>query len=239
MEQNNCRIVDFHSHILPDVDDGSVSVEMSLSMLRMEAEQGIGAVVATPHFYADRDTPDRFLSQREAAAAQLRAATDSSCPAIKLGAEVAYYPGMSESEALQDLCLEKSRYILVELPQQPWYNGIYEELAAISVRQGLTPIIAHVERYLAPLQTERILQKLESLQVLLQANAGFFLRKTTSRTALRLLRDGRLHFLGSDCHNLRDRPPRLGHAIREVERRLGAPALEWIGNHQRLVFPDD
>jgi len=232
------RIVDFHSHVLPQVDDGSRSLEMSLSMLRMEAEQGIGCVAATPHFYADRDTPARFLSRRNAAAERLQAVMDERCPMLMLGAEVAFYPGMSESDALQDLCLEKSRYILVELPLQPWYNGVYEELEAISARQGLTPVIAHVERYLPLRRRERVLERLETLPVLLQANAGFFLRHMTARTALRLLRDGRIHLLGSDCHNLKDRAPRLGFAIREIERRSGVEALEWVVRHQQLVFPD-
>lgn len=45
-------IMDFHSHILPGIDDGSASLEESIAMLRMEAEQGITHVIATPHFYA-------------------------------------------------------------------------------------------------------------------------------------------------------------------------------------------
>ena len=58
------RRVDFHSHILPGVDDGSRSVEESLEMLRAVARQGIGTVVATPPFYANHDTPERFLRRR-------------------------------------------------------------------------------------------------------------------------------------------------------------------------------
>ena len=59
------KIIDFHSHILPGIDDGSESVEQSIAMLRMEAEQGITHVVATPHFYPRHDTPQRFLQRRK------------------------------------------------------------------------------------------------------------------------------------------------------------------------------
>ena len=56
-------IIDFHSHILPGVDDGSQSVQESLAMLKMEAEQGIQHVIATPHFYPKHDSPEHFLER--------------------------------------------------------------------------------------------------------------------------------------------------------------------------------
>ena len=59
-------IIDFHTHVLPAMDDGSRSVEESLQMLRMEAEQGIFHVVATPHFYPQYDNPEQFLRKRTA-----------------------------------------------------------------------------------------------------------------------------------------------------------------------------
>ena len=65
-------IIDFHSHILPGIDDGSRSVEESIALLQKEAEQGISHVVATPHFYPQLDTPERFLKRRAEAEAALR-----------------------------------------------------------------------------------------------------------------------------------------------------------------------
>ena len=67
-------VTDFHSHILPAIDDGSATVEESVAMLRMEAEQGITHVVATPHFYAAHQTPETFLQARDAAEAALQPA---------------------------------------------------------------------------------------------------------------------------------------------------------------------
>ena len=65
-------VIDFHSHVLPGVDDGSASVAESISMLRLEVEQGIHHVVATPHFYARYDSPESFLKKRDAAEELLR-----------------------------------------------------------------------------------------------------------------------------------------------------------------------
>ena len=233
------KIVDFHSHVLPEIDDGSQSVDMSLTMLKKEAEQGIHTVVATPHFYAWNDSPERFLARRDDAETRLRDAMvgENDMPELYMGAEVAFYPGMSGTDALQSLCIGKSKYILVELPGTPWYNSVYEELQAIWDRQGLIPVIAHVDRYLEPFRIERLMRKLEDLPVLIQANASFFLQKSTVRTAVRLLRSGRIHLLGSDCHNLSSRAPQLGHAVEEIHQRLGDGALGWILEHQQDIFP--
>ncbi|MBR2489961.1 MAG: capsular polysaccharide biosynthesis protein [Ruminiclostridium sp.] len=234
-------VIDFHSHILPGIDDGSDSVEMSLAMLMRSRKQGIGHVVATPHFYARHDTPEAFLARRARAEARLRQAMagEAGMPRLTMGAEVAFYPGMSGSDALGSLCIGQSRYILVELPGTPWYNSIYEELQAIWDRQGLVPVIAHVDRYLEPFRTERLMGKLEDLPVLIQANAEFFLRRSTARTAFRLLRNGRIHLLGSDCHNLSSRAPNLGQAVEEIRWKLGREALAWIAEHQREILSAD
>ena len=86
-------IGDFHSHILPGVDDGSTSLEESLAMLTLEAEQGVRHVVATPHFYAHHDTPEAFLSRRAAAEAMLREALKDhpELPGFTVGAEVYFF----------------------------------------------------------------------------------------------------------------------------------------------------
>ena len=68
----NNGAVDFHSHILPGMDDGAKTPEESLQMLRMERDQGVDTVVLTPHFYRDRERPEQFLARRRASAEALR-----------------------------------------------------------------------------------------------------------------------------------------------------------------------
>ena len=89
-------MVDFHSHILPAVDDGSRNAAESLAMLRCEAEQGIRHVVATPHFYIRHDRPEDFLARRSRAGAELLRERDRhpDLPEITLGAEVHFFSRM-------------------------------------------------------------------------------------------------------------------------------------------------
>ena len=230
--------VDLHSHILPKIDDGSHSLEQTLQMLEEEARQGITHVVATPHFYARYSDPDTFLARRAKAAAALEEAIAgrTDLPRVTLGAEVYYFAGIGESEHLSRLTLGNTRFVLIEMPNPPWTESMYRELEQIYVQQGLTPVIAHVDRYIRPWHTHGIPKRLEQLPVLVQANGEFFLEKSTANMALRMLRRGQIHLLGSDCHNLSDRAPNLGDACRCIRQKLGQPALDWVGRFEALVF---
>lgn len=234
-------LTDFHSHILPEIDDGSTGVEETIAMLRMEAAQGIDCVVATPHFDARSDNPDCFLQRRSAAQERLRKATEDRCdlPKIFSGAEVHYFSGMSDSHVLKQLTMGEGTCILIEMPPAPWTEGMYQELVQIWEKQGLTPVIAHIDRYLTPFYAHGMLSRLKEMPVLVQANASFFLKRSTAFFALRLLRQRRIHLIGSDCHNLTDRAPNLGNAVKVIERRLGEGALEWLSAHETVVLPRD
>lgn len=230
--------VDFHSHILPGIDDGSASVEESLAMLRLEGEQGIGHVVATPHFYPHRDSLDHFLHHRAKAAQALTGAleTHPELPRFTLGAEVYFFRRMSESAQLRKLTIGKSPYILIEMPPAPWPEELYRELEAVRTRQGLIPVIAHIDRYIGPLRTYNIPQRLAALPVLVQANAEFFLERGTGAMAMKLLKEDRIHLLGSDCHDLTDRRPNLGKAVQRIRQKLGGEALERIRQYEREIL---
>lgn len=229
-------IIDFHSHILPKVDDGSKNIEMSLEMLNRMKEQGIRTVVATPHFYANHDNPERFLARRNRGFEALAPLLTEDMPKILLGAEVAYFPGMSQSKALQDLVIEGTRAILVELPMGKWSDSVYRELRQIYEQQHLIPIVAHVDRYLTPYRSFGIPKRLEELPVLVQANAEFFLGKATARKALKMLKAEQIHLLGSDSHNLGSRSPNLGEALNVIEKSLGSEAIEQIEAWQKEVI---
>lgn len=231
-------IVDFHSHILPCIDDGSQSVEETLEMLARMKDQGIETVVATPHFYAKHDYPERFLERRAQAMAQLEdaaKATKFDLPKILLGAEVAYFRGMSQSKVLQDLTIEGSRAILIELPMGAWNETMYRELEEVHDLQGLIPIVAHVDRYLTPLRSFGIPKKLAELPVLVQANAEFFLEKSMARKARKMLAAEQIHLLGSDTHNLTDRAPNLGNAVELIRETLGNEAIQKIETCQKNI----
>jgi len=193
-------------------------------------------VVATPHFYASHDDFDRFLTRRQKAKEKLDAVLTGDMPKVLLGAEVAYFPGMSQSKALQELTIEGTNAILVELPVTKWRDSIYRELTRIYEQQNLIPIVAHVDRYLTPHRSFGIPKKLEQLPVLVQANAEFFLDKATVRKAKKMLAAEQIHLLGSDTHNLTSRAPNLGEALTVIEENLGMDAISQIETWQRQVI---
>lgn len=228
-------LTDFHSHILPGIDDGSETVEESIQMLQAEAQQGVCRVVATPHFYPRYDNPDRFLRRREAAANRLQEemAKHTGLPEIILGAEVYFFRGMSESDYLNQLTIGQKGCILIEMPPVPWPDEIFRELEDIWRLRGLLPVVAHIDRYIGPLRTFGIPKRLEQTPALVQANGDFFLERRTASLALRLLREDRIHLLGSDCHNMGSRSPNLGDAARRISQTLGWSALDRIERYVR------
>lgn len=233
-------IIDFHSHILPGIDDGSQTVEESIALLQEEARQGVTHVIATPHFYPQLDTPERFLKRREEAEVLLREEMSKhpGLPKLSVGAEVYFFNGISDSEAILPLTIDKKRCILIEMPSMLWTGSMYRELEGLYEKQGLLPVIAHVDRYLGRFRTHGIPQQLAELPVLVQANAKFFLSRSTSARALRMLKNGQIHLLGSDCHNLTSRSPNLMKAVALIEERLGKDAVNTICHWQKRALLD-
>lgn len=231
-------VTDFHSHILPRIDDGSASLAESIAMLHMEGEQGIRHVVATPHFYPRHDSPRAFLQRRAEAEARLREEMEKhdGLPDVSVGAEVYFFHGMSDSDILPQLTIAKKRCILIEMPPAPWTESMYRELEQVWLKWEITPVVAHVDRYISPMRTHHIPERLAELPVLVQANASFFLHSMTGGMALRMLRSGQIHLLGSDCHNMTSRQPNLGPALEKIRRRLGPEAIGRICTFENEIF---
>ena len=231
-------LIDFHSHILPGIDDGSANVEQSFAMLRMMEQQGIKQVVATPHFYPQHDSPERFVQRRERAYQQLcdQVLIRESFPAVILGAEVYFFRGMSQSDQLERLTIGEKRCILIEMPMAAWTDEMYRELEQIRTQRGIVPIVAHIDRYLRPFTAGARMRRLEQSPVVVQANADFFLKRTTARTALRLLKENRIHLLGSDCHDTERRKPNLDAALQRVRTKLGDDVIRRIEMHQEELL---
>lgn len=213
-------MIDWHSHILPGIDDGSKSTGESLAMLRELSNQNIETVVATPHFYANLESKDSFIEKRNNAYSLLTGAIkDEALPNIVLGAEVRYYQGISRLNGLSDLAIGQSKLILIEMPTEKWTEYTISELLELSCESGLTIVLAHVERYF-PRQSRYTIEELYSQGILAQVNANSFLH-LGRRKALSALRDGKIHFIGSDCHNMTSRPPLIGDAFAVIKKKFG------------------
>ena len=122
------------------------------------------------------------------------------------------------------------------MPESPWSDRMYQEISDLHKNHGLTPIIAHVERYFSPFRTYGIPEKLAEMPVMVQSNANFFLRSGTRRMALNMLSKHKIHLIGSDCHNLTSRPPNLAEAVQVIEQKIGPSALRWIESNQDRVL---
>lgn len=223
-------MIDLHSHILPEMDDGSQSTEESLALLRMQARQGVETVIATPHFYPNSESVEAFLARREKAFFRLREVFLDEMPEIRLGAEVQYYQGISRMERLFDLRIEKSRLLLLEMPMMRWNESIVRELLELSSRSCLKVVLAHVERYL-PMQEEIVIERLCANGILFQVNASCFLSFRTRRKAFSLMKKGRVHFVGSDCHGIAFRPPKIGKAFAVIEKRFGKAYVSQMNEY--------
>lgn len=225
-------MVDIHSHVLPRMDDGSRNSDMSTAMLRESARQGIGCVAATPHFYPSENSLDAFLERRERAAARLKELWEPDFPRLLLGAEVYYFDSISHADGLESLCIEGTGLLLLEMPFAPWTERMAEGICHLNRRPGITVVLAHIERYL-PFQKKTVWAELLQEGVLMQANAEFFLERKKRRKAMRMLKSGQIHLLGSDCHNLEDRAPRLGQAM-EI---IGREGMEIVESNVKRCLP--
>ena len=112
--------------------------------------------------------------------------------------------------------------MLLELPFIPWDKGLCNQLYSMMNRTGITPVLAHVERYLAMQDPSQIAEIL-SLGVPAQITAAEFAHWGSRRTALKAL-DTWAHVIATDCHNTGRRKPDLGEAMRFVEKKLGSGA---------------
>ncbi len=236
-EYERTNVVDVHSHILPGMDDGSRSVTESLEMLKAAYEQGIDAVIATPHFYGDRERPESFLSRRDESLKALKAASsDGPLPNIYIGAEIAYYFGMGSSEALPSLCIEGTKCALIEMPFCAWSRGEVEEIYSAMKNYGITPILAHIERFIGYGKNLSYIKELAERDVLLQSNAEFFIDKKTRKKALKFLNSGLVKLIGSDCHNTDDRPQNIGDAINVIREELSDYHIKIIEGYSDSVL---
>ena len=224
--------IDFHSHILPGIDDGSGSTGETVGILEAESSQGVNLVCATPHFYAHRKSVDQFLERRNASYQHVKERQGdrlTTLPDIRLGAEVYYFSGMGRAKQLPELTLEGTDVILVEMPFEQWDAGVYRDVSEILTRQKLKVVLAHVERYVDLQKHKDIWDEIMELPLYIQLNAGSFLARGRSRRfCMKTVKERDNVILGSDCHNLRDRVPNMADAIKVIERKAGAGAVEMM-----------
>ena len=238
MKQNKlsspCR-VDFHSHILPNFDDGAKNLQTGVEMTEMLARQGIKTVFATPHFYAHRTDINDYLLRRGKKLEVLRAVGSLDLD-ILCGSEVHIEQNLSELAGIGQLAMSGTGYILLEIPFTGYHDWMVEEIYNICMNTGLKPMIAHLDRYCKEMKKEQLDDILSLDDVIIQINNTAFENKQETKFALNLIRQGYQVVFGSDTHNLDSRPPNHELCNNFITTKLKDSEIERLINlHESLI----
>lgn len=219
-------MIDLHCHIIPGLDDGSDSMETSLSMARMAADFGTTAIVCTPHCCTEDPALERRFREIRRAGAALQEAVTSQ------GIDLTLLPGMElmcssdPTQALRSsglLTVGGTGFLLIEFDFGESLSFMLS--CADSIRDfGLVPIIAHPERY------EAIQRSIAAMDIFLDRGAVIQLNKDsilgrlgnhTYQAAWEILRNGLAHVVASDAHNTRYRTAALQHVYATIAENFG------------------
>ncbi|MDY3796505.1 MAG: CpsB/CapC family capsule biosynthesis tyrosine phosphatase [Agathobacter sp.] len=233
------QIIDFHSHFLPGIDDGSRNMETTMQILEICGVHGVDTMIATPHFYAQDCKVDEFLQKRQTAYEQLmdeKHKLPANCPSIKLGAEVAYFEGIGRAERISELAVEGTSLLLLEMPFTTWSDSVLDDVEMLINKHHLHLIIAHLERFMKIPGNKPYIQELLEMPVTVQINAEALTEGFKSRDLVKMFKKNQAHILGSDCHGMHRRPPNLWHGREVITKKLGAEKLEEIDRCGQELF---
>ena len=233
------QIIDFHSHFLPGIDDGSRNMETTIQILEICGVHGVDTMIATPHFYAQDCKVDEFLQKRQTAYEQLmdeKHKLSANCPSIKLGAEVAYFEGIGRAERISELAVEGTSLLLLEMPFTTWSDSVLDDVEMLINKHHLHLIIAHLERFMKIPGNKPYIQELLEMPVTVQINAEALTEGFKSRDLVKMFKKNQAHILGSDCHGMHRRPPNLWRGREVITKKLGAEKLEEIDRCGQELF---
>jgi protein-tyrosine phosphatase len=246
-------MIDLHSHILYDIDDGAVTLAESLAMARMAVADGTRVLVATPHSPGSSGSRHYDPALIRARVAELNTALAAEQVALELvaGTEICYDAGVVERLKRGELLTYgQSRTILLELAHNNLPPMLERTLFSIQV-SGYRVVLAHPERIIEVQQDPNRLLPLIERGVLMQITAAALLGQQGERlqtTATTLLTHGMVHIIASDTHGLPPRRPPLLAAARDRAAALigqaaaaalveSNPSAVLYGQPLRLVQP--
>ena len=230
-------MIDFHTHILPDIDDGSSSVEESVRLVELLAEQGVNKIVLTPHFYAYRSSIERFSEKRSAALKTLTSALKEKQLNIDIyiGCEVLFFDELWRVDDVKEFCVKGTNYILIEMPFASWENSMVECVINL-INRGFCPVLAHFERYIVYKGNMAKIREMTRAGALVQMNCDYINNFFTRGKALRFIKNGSVFAFGSDCHNLDNRKPDFGRIEELLCKKIGKKNYEKIIKQQEMII---
>lgn len=210
-------MIDFHSHILPAIDDGSKSMEDSIQILREAREAGFSKIISTSHYlegYYEIKEEDRKRLIQE-------------LKNEDIGLELYVGSEIYITENMVDLLKEKkassinnSKYVLFEIPMNN-KTMLTKEIIYRLIENGYVPVLAHPERYSFIQQNPEELEELVDMGTLCQSNYGSIIGlygKKTEKTVKKLLKNNLIHFLGSDVHRQEQIYNKIPKAIKKIKK---------------------
>jgi protein-tyrosine phosphatase len=237
-------VIDFHNHILPNLDDGSKSIEMSIEMLHEAAEQGITDVVNTVHFQHPKvDGVDISLEICQLKLEQLYNAMDKENISINihLGAEVFYLPNLTNIVTSNLATFGNGKYMLIEFLTNRIPDSHKQVLFDLKMN-GITPIIAHPERYKSVQSNISMVYRWLNAGCLIQIDAGSLtgsLGGSAQKAALEIVDRKLCQLLGSDAHDSRNRNFQLKEALDICKNRIGDEVFTWVRENPESILTGD
>lgn len=216
---------DFHSHILPEMDDGASNSNISVDMLLQLKQQNVDLSCLTPHYSHHRESIKNFLTRRTESYHKLMQTLhdrglENTVPYIKLGAEVRVETGLLDEPDLQKLCYTGTNALLLEFPFSKLERRIYETVENIVLKYRVTPVIAHFERYSAFYSQDDRERILSLPNVIIQVNSETLQHFTGKKFVFSLVSQGIPVILGSDAHDMKQRPPDIETAYSKMEGKM-------------------
>ena len=235
-------MIDIHSHIIPKIDDGSKSMEMTLQMLKNAKNRGTSEIVATPHY---------LLEYGEATIEEVRKYVQDINELIKNeNMDMKVYHGQEVyfSERIIDDYLNNnigtindSRYMLIEFNMRKFEDNIFDVLYELQVRD-IIPIIAHPERYRDFIQKPSRINDFIKEGYLFQLNSGSIegkLGEDTRKTAEIFLANNIYNFIGSDAHNVTSRTTGIDNALNLICKKNKFSEEVFNESSKRLIRNDN
>ena len=241
-------MIDIHSHIIFDVDDGPKTLEDSRRLLEESYRQGVRTIISTSH-----RRKGMFETPEEKIAANFKQVQDLAKQVagdltVLYGAEIYY-----TSDILQKLeegrfpSLGDTKYVLIEFSMNTPYKDIHSALGNV-IRLGMTPVVAHIERYHCLENDEDRVSELINMGCYMQVNSSNVLKpklfgdryKFMKKRVQFFLERDLVHFVASDMHNLDDRPPYMQKAYQLIVKKYGAArAEELFKTNQEILLSNE
>lgn len=226
------KFIDVHSHILPELDDGSKSMEQSVSMLRIAFEEGIGTIIATPHNMPGKGCPSAEKIQRRITALRQAAKEEGIPVKIFMGTEYFFREEVLELlEENQAITYPGTNCVLVEF--DPFADKLYIRNAAREIwALGYVPVLAHVERYASLMERDyAVIADMQKMGALIQVNCSSVIGENgrkVQKDVKALLKAGLVDLVGTDAHSDGRRAPRMLECEKYIEKKFGSETAEQL-----------